>query len=97
MEFLGGNTQKDNVRAACKKCGYPGHLTFQCRNYLKIGANQQTVVTDKRSSSESPSELYYLTLQELRRQEEAREEKKRKKAVKKRRKVETQASKIEFG
>lgn len=30
----GGN--KDSVRAACKKCGYAGHLTYQCRNFLKV-------------------------------------------------------------
>lgn len=23
-------------RAACKKCGYAGHLTFQCRNFLRV-------------------------------------------------------------
>lgn len=28
--------QKETVRAACKKCGYAGHLTYQCRNFLKV-------------------------------------------------------------
>lgn len=27
---------KDTSRAACKKCGYAGHLTFQCRNFIKV-------------------------------------------------------------
>lgn len=27
---------KDSSRAACKKCGYAGHLTFQCRNFIKV-------------------------------------------------------------
>lgn len=30
------NMNKETNRAACKKCGYTGHLTFQCRNFLKV-------------------------------------------------------------
>lgn len=30
------SSNKDTVRAACKKCGYAGHLTYQCRNFLKV-------------------------------------------------------------
>lgn len=30
-----GPTGGGDVRASCKKCGYPGHLTYQCRNFLK--------------------------------------------------------------
>lgn len=30
------NSNKEVVRAACKKCGYAGHLTYQCRNFLKV-------------------------------------------------------------
>ncbi|XP_065077265.1 protein SREK1IP1 [Ochlerotatus camptorhynchus] len=92
MEYLSGGGQKNTVRAACKKCGYAGHLTYQCRNNLKIDEAHQTIVAEeKRSCSESP-ELNYLTpLQELRRQEELEEtaraekraEKERKKAAKK--------------
>lgn len=29
-------SSKESVRAACKKCGYAGHLTFQCRNFIKV-------------------------------------------------------------
>lgn len=37
MNFGGfGNASKGNARAACKKCGYAGHLTYQCRNFLKV-------------------------------------------------------------
>lgn len=31
-----GPTGGGDVRAACKKCGYPGHLTYQCRNFVKV-------------------------------------------------------------
>uniref|UniRef100_A0A8C6S8B1 Protein SREK1IP1 n=1 Tax=Neogobius melanostomus TaxID=47308 RepID=A0A8C6S8B1_9GOBI len=27
---------KDHIRAGCKKCGYPGHLTFECRNFIRV-------------------------------------------------------------
>lgn len=27
---------KETSRSACKKCGYAGHLTFQCRNFIKV-------------------------------------------------------------
>ncbi|KAK3206270.1 hypothetical protein Dsin_020316 [Dipteronia sinensis] len=30
------NTNADEARGTCKKCGRVGHLTFQCRNYLSI-------------------------------------------------------------
>lgn len=29
------NQQKDK-RIGCKKCGFPGHLTYQCRNLIKV-------------------------------------------------------------
>ncbi|XP_031280149.1 CAX-interacting protein 4 [Pistacia vera] len=30
------NTNADEARGACKKCGRVGHLTFQCRNFLSV-------------------------------------------------------------
>lgn len=36
MSFPLTNPNKESARAACKKCGYAGHLTFQCRNFLKV-------------------------------------------------------------
>lgn len=30
------NTNADEARGACRKCGRVGHLTFQCRNFLSI-------------------------------------------------------------
>ncbi|KAL5747819.1 hypothetical protein ACOSP7_024837 [Xanthoceras sorbifolium] len=30
------NTNADEARGSCKKCGRVGHLTFQCRNFLSI-------------------------------------------------------------
>lgn len=28
--------QEKKQRIGCKKCGYPGHLTFQCRNLIQV-------------------------------------------------------------
>lgn len=36
MDFNTINSSKEVVRAACKKCGYAGHLTYQCRNFQKV-------------------------------------------------------------
>ncbi|KAI0983451.1 hypothetical protein GJ496_008908 [Pomphorhynchus laevis] len=44
---------KDSYRAACKKCGYVGHLSFQCRNFLQSDSTK-AVLLDV-SSTSSPS------------------------------------------
>ncbi|CAK1591100.1 unnamed protein product [Parnassius mnemosyne] len=56
---------KETTRAACKKCGYAGHLTFQCRNFIKVDPNKEIVLDV--SSTSSDSEVEYATpLQSLR-------------------------------
>ena len=32
---VGGGPVKE-VKTGCKKCGYQGHLTFQCRNFVQL-------------------------------------------------------------
>eukprot|EP00730_Choanoeca_flexa_P002301 TRINITY_DN10997_c0_g1_i1.p3 TRINITY_DN10997_c0_g1~~TRINITY_DN10997_c0_g1_i1.p3 ORF type:complete len:145 (+),score=29.36 TRINITY_DN10997_c0_g1_i1:1846-2280(+) len=39
----------------CKKCGFAGHLTFQCRNYIKVDA-QHDVHLDVSSTSSEDSD-----------------------------------------
>uniref|UniRef100_S4P9D0 Protein SREK1IP1 n=1 Tax=Pararge aegeria TaxID=116150 RepID=S4P9D0_9NEOP len=80
---------KDSSRAACKKCGYAGHLTFQCRNFIKVDPNKEIVLDV--SSTSSDSEVEYATpLQTLReaelrqKLEEKRKNAKQKKKSKKR-------------
>ncbi|XP_062068054.1 protein SREK1IP1 isoform X3 [Lepus europaeus] len=73
---------KDSVRAGCKKCGYPGHLTFECRNFLRVDPKRDIVLdvssTSSEDSDEENEELNKLqALQEKRINEE--EEKKREK------------------
>ncbi|XP_023564786.1 protein SREK1IP1 [Octodon degus] len=47
---------KDNVRAGCKKCGYPGHLTFECRNFLRVDPKRDIVLDVSSTSSEDSDE-----------------------------------------
>ncbi|XP_046844652.1 protein SREK1IP1-like, partial [Xenia sp. Carnegie-2017] len=57
--LIGRLTQREesSFKAGCKKCGYSGHLTFQCRNILKIDSEHDVVVdVSSTSSEESDSE-----------------------------------------
>ncbi|XP_059998985.1 protein SREK1IP1 isoform X1 [Lagenorhynchus albirostris] len=77
---------KDSVRAGCKKCGYPGHLTFECRNFLRVDPKRDIVLdvssTSSEESDEENEELNKLqALQEKRINEE--EEKKKEKSKEK--------------
>lgn len=56
--------QNRDFRAACKKCGYPGHLTYQCRNFIKIDPDKDVVLDVSSTSSED--EDYETPLIELR-------------------------------
>ncbi|XP_032685447.1 protein SREK1IP1-like isoform X1 [Odontomachus brunneus] len=82
---------KEHVRPACKKCGYAGHLTYQCRNFIKIDPNKE-IVLDVSSTSSDSDENYVTPLTELRERElkgklkEAKRKRKVKKEAKKKRK-----------
>ncbi|XP_041049042.1 protein SREK1IP1 isoform X2 [Carcharodon carcharias] len=54
MAFSGPN--KDNIRAGCKKCGYPGHLTFECRNFVRVDPQKDIVLDVSSTSSEDTEE-----------------------------------------
>lgn len=76
---------KETIRPACKKCGYAGHLTFQCRNFIKVDPNKEIVLDVSSTSSESEDE-YLTPLTELREKElksKLRKAKKKRKKVKK--------------
>lgn len=57
-----------DTRPACKKCGYPGHLTFECRNFLRLDPEKEVLLDISSTSSESDAD-YATPLQELRTQE----------------------------
>ncbi|CAL1289813.1 unnamed protein product [Larinioides sclopetarius] len=75
------NQTVDNIRPACKKCGYPGHFTYQCRNFLKINPDKDIVLDISSTSSES-EEDFISPLTQLREEEKKTEEKERKKSSK---------------
>lgn len=78
---------KETVRPACKKCGYAGHLTYQCRNFIKIDPNK-AIVLDVSSTSSDTEEDNYTTPLTLLRDEELRSKLKeiKKKSKKKKKK-----------
>jgi hypothetical protein len=80
-------SQNKEVRAACKKCGYPGHLTYQCRNFIKVDPNQDIVLDVSSTSSEDDeyiTPLIQLRDEELKAKLKELEEKKARMKAKKR-------------
>ena len=49
------NINKENSRVACRKCGYSGHLTYQCRNFIRADPAKD-VTLDVSSTSSSSDE-----------------------------------------
>ncbi|XP_015369281.1 PREDICTED: protein SREK1IP1-like [Diuraphis noxia] len=93
-----GFAKETTARPACKKCGYSGHLTFQCRNFIKIDPNKD-IVLDVSSTSSEPDEEYVTPLVQLREtelalklKEAASKKKKKKKKKSKKRKHSTSDS-----
>ncbi|GLH06781.1 hypothetical protein R5R35_010112 [Gryllus longicercus] len=82
---------KETVRPACKKCGYAGHLTFQCRNFIKVDPNKEIVLDVSSTSSDSETE-YVTPLTALRDKELKKKMKKIKKKGKKKKKKEKKKS-----
>lgn len=59
--ILGRTNAMQNVRIACKKCGYSGHLTYQCRNFLKTDPNKDVVLDVSSTSSGSSDEEDFIS------------------------------------
>lgn len=70
------NQTSDNIRPACKKCGYPGHFTYQCRNFLQINPHKDIVLDISSTSSESEEE-FVSPLVKLREEEKKTDRKKK--------------------
>ncbi|XP_022254364.1 protein SREK1IP1-like [Limulus polyphemus] len=77
------NQTSDHVRPACQKCGYPGHFTYQCRNFVKVNPNKDIVLDISSTSSESDSEEEFVSpLQQISLHSQSEKEKKHKKTAK---------------
>lgn len=88
---------KESTRPACKKCGYAGHLTYQCRNFVKVDPNKEIVLDVSSTSSESDGD-FITPLTELREKElkeKLKEKKHKSKKAKKRKHSSKSASEEE--
>ncbi|CAH1237794.1 SREK1IP1 [Branchiostoma lanceolatum] len=47
---------ENQARVGCGKCGYTGHLTFECRNFLRANPAQDIVLDVSSTSSEDSEE-----------------------------------------
>lgn len=47
---------KQPAIGSCSKCGYPGHLAYQCRNTIPLSFNEQVRLVISSTSSESEYE-----------------------------------------
>merc|ERR1712113_382298 len=75
-----GNTDKSTL-FGCKKCGYPGHLSYECRNGVKSGA--YSMVLDLSSTSSDDEDVRLLkeikaSIKERKRRKKAKKDKKAK-------------------
>ncbi|CBY30778.1 unnamed protein product [Oikopleura dioica] len=76
-----GNTNRNTI-SGCRKCGYPGHLSYECRNGIKIGAGRnQNFVLDISSTSSEDEDVRLL--KELKASLKAAKDKKKMKKAKK--------------
>uniref|UniRef100_A0A1B0CLS0 Protein SREK1IP1 n=1 Tax=Lutzomyia longipalpis TaxID=7200 RepID=A0A1B0CLS0_LUTLO len=79
--------------SACKKCGYTGHLTYQCRNFLKLDPEKE-ILLDVSSTSSDSDDKYVTPLKKLRKEELEEVEKKREETKKKKDSKKKEESKI---
>lgn len=73
------------IRLGCKKCGFPGHLTFQCRNFVRNTGQNVGLIDVSSTTSLSSDEEFVSPLKKLA-QEEAKQEVDRKQKKKSRHK-----------
>ena len=94
---------RQQVKTGCKKCGYQGHLTFECRNVIPMTSSGSAEATSSAltsrildvSSTSSDSDVNETPLTKLRAQELAKKRKKHKKEKKKRKKKRKKSSSSE--
>uniref|UniRef100_A0A0N5AR93 Protein SREK1IP1 n=1 Tax=Syphacia muris TaxID=451379 RepID=A0A0N5AR93_9BILA len=56
IDVSGSTVVRPIVTGACRKCGYVGHLAYQCRNFLQPKGASSIVLDVSSTSSESESE-----------------------------------------
>lgn len=56
IDVSGVTMMRTAVTGACRKCGYAGHLAFQCRNFLQPKDSKDAFLDISSTSSESDYE-----------------------------------------
>ncbi|KAK0410251.1 hypothetical protein QR680_005026 [Steinernema hermaphroditum] len=85
VDVAGQTIMRQSANTACKKCGFSGHLPYQCRNYISPYSHE--LIPDVSStSSESDNYETPLTVKKKKSKKEKKEKKKKKKDKKHRKK-----------
>ena len=50
------NSLHQAPKLGCKKCGYSGHFTFECRNFVKLDPERDVALDVSSTSSDSDSD-----------------------------------------
>ena len=81
----GGPGQGSAPKLGCKKCGYSGHFTFECRNFVKLDPEKEVALDIDSTSSDTDSDtpLQALRRYELEKKIKEKEGQKHKKSKKK--------------
>ncbi|XP_055330944.1 protein SREK1IP1-like [Paramacrobiotus metropolitanus] len=74
-------------KAGCKKCGFPGHLTYQCRNFIKSNPASDVIMDVSSTTSLSSEEEFVSPLKKLAQEELKAQQKEVRKRNKKKRKL----------
>ncbi|CAC5412960.1 unnamed protein product [Mytilus coruscus] len=80
------NKTNDGLKPACKKCGYAGHLTFQCRNFVKADPGKDIVLDVSSTSSDTSEDDFISPLSQFQQEKYKTEETKKKILVEKKKK-----------
>merc|ERR1719246_375531 len=89
---MDGVRQKDVPKGGCKKCGYIGHLTFECRNFQRLDPAKEVTLDVSSTSSESDSDTPLQALRKYELEKKIKERKKEKKRKKKKKRKERSRS-----
>jgi hypothetical protein len=58
--------EKKELKLGCKRCGYPGHFTYECRNFVRLDPAKELTLDISSTSSDTDSDT---PLQALRKYE----------------------------
>ncbi|CAJ0957113.1 unnamed protein product, partial [Mesorhabditis belari] len=81
VDASGTAIMKTPVTGACRKCGFAGHLPYQCMNYIQVKKDQKAMLDISSTTSESEEEA--SVMRKKKEKLKKKKEKKKKEKVKK--------------